>query len=115
MLRTARRPVLAATLVVIAMAGSVLSAGPSAGVSNTLELRARRIIERHRARAEFPGAVLTVHEPSRPAWTITGGVAKVGPGASPIDPATPWICLLYTSPSPRVSAVYLVFRLLVET
>jgi D-alanyl-D-alanine carboxypeptidase len=54
------------------------------------EFRVTRILERHRARHEFPGAVLTLRDPSGAAFTVTAGVADPAKG-TPIDTSTPWI------------------------
>ena len=53
------------------------------------ELRAKRILERHLARREFPGAALALRDPSGPSFTVTAGVADVAKG-SPIDASSPW-------------------------
>ena len=55
------------------------------------ELRAARILERHRARHEFPGAVLTLRDPSGELFTVTAGAAGPDANSPPIDVNTPWI------------------------
>jgi D-alanyl-D-alanine carboxypeptidase len=61
------------------------------GASSRSELRAKRILDRHRARHEFPGAMLALREPSGASVTVTSGTADPTPGGAPIDPSTPWI------------------------
>jgi D-alanyl-D-alanine carboxypeptidase len=81
------------TLVAAVTAGCATTAtaghpGPSA---RSLELRATRILDSHRARREFPGAVLALRGPSGAPVTVTAGTAGVTPASAPIDPSTPWI------------------------
>jgi D-alanyl-D-alanine carboxypeptidase len=59
--------------------------------SSRSELRATRILDRHRTRREFPGAVLALRDPSGVSVTVTAGSAGPTQGGAPIDPGTPWI------------------------
>lgn len=68
---------------------SSASAQDGAGASRS-ELRARRILERHLARREFPGAVLTLRDPAGASFTITAGVADIGRASAAVDVNTPW-------------------------
>lgn len=80
------------TLAGIVTAGCVtapMAAQP--GTPSASELRAKRILERHRARREFPGAVLALRDPSGASFTVTAGVADPTGGGAPVDPDTPWI------------------------
>jgi len=88
---TARR-LLPALLACAGAAGCATPAasGPPA-VSSPAELRAARILERHRARGEFPGAVLSVRGASGPPITVTAGTTGPAAGDAPVDPATPWV------------------------
>ncbi len=80
------------TLAATVTAGSVSPATVRDAVaSSRSELRARWIIKRHLARREFPGAVLTLREPSGLTFTVTAGVADPSQGSAPLDPNTPWI------------------------
>jgi D-alanyl-D-alanine carboxypeptidase len=80
-----------------ALAATVTAGGVSpatthnSGVLSHSELRASQILERHLARREFPGAVLTLREPSGLAFTITAGVAGPNQRGAPLDPNAPWI------------------------
>ena len=65
--------------------------GSHSGASGLSELRATRILDRHRARREFPGAVLALRDPSGASVTVTSGTADATGGGAPIDPSTPWI------------------------
>jgi D-alanyl-D-alanine carboxypeptidase len=81
-------PALLGATLTAACATSAPSAGP--GTSSRAELRAARILDRHRARREFPGAVVALRDPSGATFTVTGGVAETTRGGAP-DPGTPWI------------------------
>jgi len=58
--------------------------------SSRSEARATQVLDRHRARREFPGAVLALRDPSGASFTTTTGTANPTTGA-PIDANTPWI------------------------
>jgi D-alanyl-D-alanine carboxypeptidase len=92
MLRIASRLLLKVTLAATVAAGCATpaAAGRSAASSQN-ELRAMRILDRHRARREFPGAVLAMRDPSGATFTVAAGDADPTRGGAPIDPATPWI------------------------
>jgi D-alanyl-D-alanine carboxypeptidase len=81
----------------LAFAATVTAGGVSpatahnAGELSHSELRARQILKRHLARNEFPGALLTLREPSGSIFTITAGVADLNQPGVPPDPDTPWI------------------------
>lgn len=62
----------------------------NSGARSRSEVRAMRILERHRARHEFPGAVLALRDPAGDSFTITAGVADPNQPAAPIDVNTPW-------------------------
>jgi len=81
------------TLVAAVAAGCATSAtaghpGPSA---QSLELRAARILDGHRARREFPGAVLALRGSSGALVTVTSGTSGAAPTGAPIDPSKPWV------------------------
>ncbi len=82
-------------LPLILAAASVACAAPATsgrpGASSQLELRATRILDRHRARREFPGAVLALREPSGASFTVTAGAADPTRGGAPLAASTPWI------------------------
>jgi D-alanyl-D-alanine carboxypeptidase len=93
--RIASRLLLPLTLLAaVALVGCATPAtgGHSSASSRSLELRATRVLDRHRARREFPGAVLALRDPSAAPLTVTVGTADAtrGGGAR-IDPSTPWI------------------------
>ena len=67
------------------------TSGHSSASSRSLELRATRVLDRHRERREFPGAVLALRDPSGVPLTVTAGTADVHQGGARIDPSTPWI------------------------
>jgi len=87
-----RRSILAVILGAAVSAGGVApaAADPSDTPSRS-ELRAMRIVERHLARHEFPGAVLTTRDPSGTSFTVRAGVADPTKAGIPIDVHTPWI------------------------
>jgi D-alanyl-D-alanine carboxypeptidase len=90
MFHNVSRVLLPVILAAAAMAGSVSSATAGrSGVPSRSELRVTRILDRHRARHEFPGARLTLRDPSGESFTITAGVADPGKG-SPVEVDTPW-------------------------
>jgi D-alanyl-D-alanine carboxypeptidase len=79
-------------LTAVLTAGSAIPARTSPpGPPSRLELRAQRILERHRARHEFPGAVLTLHDPSGDWFNVTAGVADPSQSSAPLDLNAPWI------------------------
>lgn len=82
---------LPATLAAALAAGCATpgTAGHPEGSSRS-ELRAARVLERHRARREFPGAVLALRDPSGALVSVTAGSADPTRSA-PIDPSAPWI------------------------
>ena len=91
MFRRASRLLSRVTLAAIATASCVTaSMAGQADTPSRSELRATRILERHRARHEFPGAVLTLRDPSGASFTVTAGVADPT-NSAPIDVSTPWI------------------------
>lgn len=92
MFHTVSRVLLPLTLAATLTASLVIpaAAGDSGG-SSPSELRATRILDRHRARHEFPGAVMSLRGPSGASFTVTTGVADVTKGGVPIDASTPWI------------------------
>ncbi len=65
--------------------------GPSNASNSSSEPRATRVLDRHRAHREFPGAVMTLRDPSGAPLTVTAGTADATRGGAPIDPSTPWI------------------------
>jgi D-alanyl-D-alanine carboxypeptidase len=67
------------------------AASPSSASSRSFEDRAARVLDRHRAQGEFPGAVLALRDPSGRSVTVTAGTAAPSAGGAPIDPSTPWI------------------------
>ena len=81
--------------VILAAAFTAACATPGAGgrpgASSRSDLRATRILERHRARGEFPGAVLALRDPWGASFTVTAGSADPTPGGAPVDAGTPWI------------------------
>jgi len=92
MFRIASRLLLPVTLAAAVTAGCATSATAGhSDASSRSEFRATRILDRHRARREFPGAVLALREPSGPSVTVTAGTADPTQGGAPIDPSTPWI------------------------
>lgn len=58
--------------------------------SRRSEARAARVLERHRASREFPGAVLALRDPSGALVSVTAGSADPT-GRAPVDPGAPWI------------------------
>ncbi|HEY6099617.1 MAG TPA: DUF6268 family outer membrane beta-barrel protein [Anaeromyxobacter sp.] len=79
-----------ATIAAEVLAGVNASKAGQPATPSRSELRATRILERHRARHEFPGAVLTLRDPAGASFTVTAGVADAD-RSIPIDPGTPWI------------------------
>ncbi len=77
-------------LAVTAACVATASASPSGPVSRS-ELRAARILESHRARREFPGAVLALRDSSGASFTVTAGVGDPERPGATIDTGTPWI------------------------
>jgi D-alanyl-D-alanine carboxypeptidase len=90
MSRIAARLLLPVALAAAAGCATPATAGRSGGASRS-ELRAARILDRHRARREFPGAVLALRDPSGASFTVTSGVADATRSGAPIDASTPWI------------------------
>ena len=71
------------------------------GTSPRSEVQATRILDRHRARREFPGAVLALRDPSGATVTVTTGGAGPAPGAAPNSVTSPGpISILASSPEP---------------
>ena len=92
MFRIASRLLLHLTLVAAVTVGYATPARAGhSSESSRAELQATRILDRHRARREFPGAVLALHDPSGTSFTVTAGVADPAKGRAPIDASTPWI------------------------
>jgi D-alanyl-D-alanine carboxypeptidase len=77
-------------LAVTAGCATATTAGTSRAPSQA-ERRATRILDRHRARHEFPGAVLALRDRSGASFTVTAGAADPTRGSAAIDPSTPWI------------------------
>jgi D-alanyl-D-alanine carboxypeptidase len=91
MFRIASRLALPVSLAAALTAGCATSATAGrSDASSRSELRAARILDGHRARREFPGAVLAMRDPSGASFTVTSGAAEPTTGA-PIDASTPWI------------------------
>ena len=87
MLRTASLLFLPVALAAAVSAGCATPAAAGhTGSSSRPELRAARILDRHRARREFPGAVLALRDPSGPSFTVTAGTADPSPGGAQVDP-----------------------------
>lgn len=61
------------------------------GAPGRSELQAARILDRHRARREFPGAALALRDPGGAFVTVAAGTAGPTDGGAPVDPGTPWI------------------------
>ncbi len=88
----ASRLLLSVALAVAFSAGCATTAsGGHPGASSVSEVRARQILERHRSRREFPGAVVALRVPSGASVIVTAGTADQTQGGAPIDPSTPWI------------------------
>jgi D-alanyl-D-alanine carboxypeptidase len=88
----ASRLLLAVTLAAAVPTGCATpSTADRPGASRPSELRAARILDSHRARREFPGAVLALREPSGASVTVAAGTADASDGGAPVDPSTPWI------------------------
>jgi D-alanyl-D-alanine carboxypeptidase len=90
MFHNVSRVLLLLVLATAVTASSVLSA--TAGHSETRsrsELRVARILDRHLKRHEFPGARLTLRNPSGASFTATVGVADLSTGST-IDVDWPW-------------------------
>ena len=71
-------------------AGVSSAVAQDASGANHSMLRAKRILESHLARHEFPGVVLALHQPSGASTTITAGAAGLDRAGAPIDANTPW-------------------------
>ena len=92
MFRIASRLLLPVVFSAACAAGCATPAtGSHSGASSPSELLATRVLDRHRARREFPGAVLALRDPSGASVTVTSGTADATEGGAPIDPSTPWI------------------------
>ena len=90
--RIASRLLLPVTLVAAVAAGCATPAAAGlSSASSRFELRATQILDRHRARREFPGAVLALREPSGASVTVKTGTADPTGSGAPVDPRTPWI------------------------
>ncbi len=84
------RLLLPSTLAAILAAGAVSPATVrGAGASGRSQERATRILERHRARHEFPGARLALRDPAGTSFTVADGVADLTCGSA-VDTDTPW-------------------------
>lgn len=92
MFRLAPRLLVSTSLAAIVTSGCVTAslASPSNAPSQ-LELRASQILERHRARREFPGGVMALREASGASFTVTSGLADPDHGSAPVDASVPWI------------------------
>ena len=91
MSRIATRVVLTATLAATVASSCVPPVmARDSDARSRLEHRARRILERHHARREFPGAVLALREPSGATFTVTAGAPDPSQGGA-LHPNTPWI------------------------
>src|SRR5512135_1183487 len=88
MLRTAPRPLVSLVLAAAVAAGCATpaTAGHPGASTRSLEQRAARVLESHRARREFPGAVLALRDPSGAPVTVTAGSADAARGGVPVDP-----------------------------
>lgn len=82
---------LPATVAVAITAGCATTSAGGSGPPRGTELRAKAVLDRHRARNEFPGAVLAVRDPDGASFTVTTGVADPTRGGAPPDERTPWI------------------------
>lgn len=82
-------PAILAAAVTAGCANPTLAGHPRA--SSRSELRATRILDRHRARREFPGAVLALRDASGTSFTVTSGTADPRQGGAPLDASAPWI------------------------
>jgi D-alanyl-D-alanine carboxypeptidase len=90
--RIAYRLLLPLTLAAAVAAGcSTPATAGRAGSPSRSELRATRILDSHRARREFPGAVLALRDPSGASFTVTSGTADATERSAPVDASTPWI------------------------
>jgi D-alanyl-D-alanine carboxypeptidase len=83
-------PMILAATVAVGCAAPATVGHPGAS-SRSLELRATRVLDRHRAHREFPGAVLALRDPSGASVTVTAGTADASRGGAPVDARTPWI------------------------
>lgn len=68
-------------------AGVSSAVAQDASGANHSVVRAKRILESHLARHEFPGVVLALHQPSGASTTITAGAAGLDRAGAPIDSA----------------------------
>lgn len=85
------RQILPMSLAAIVTAGcATASVAGDSGAMTRSERQATRVLERHRARREFPGAVLALRDPSGAWCTVTSGVADVARASAPIDTSAPW-------------------------
>ena len=81
---------LSALIVGTAGVGSVAaSAGPTRDDQAALKSKMTDILEAHRAKQEFVGAVLALREADGTTITTTSGTKKLG-GGGPVDPHVPW-------------------------
>ena len=87
MFRIASRLLLPVTLASVVTA----CATTAPGHSSRSELRATRVLERHRARHEFPGAALALRDPSGASSIVMAGTADPTHSGAPVDGSTPWI------------------------
>ncbi len=91
MLQASRLLVPITLVVAVAARCATPSAAGHSGASSVSELRATEILETHRARREFPGAVLALRDAFGTSVTVTAGTADPTKPGVPIDPGTPWI------------------------
>lgn len=90
MFRCASRLLLAVIFAAAVTAGCATAATADNSDASNRSERAAQILDRHRARREFPGAVLALRDRSGASVTVTAGSADPT-SESPIDPSTPWI------------------------
>ncbi len=81
-----------ATLAAVVTAGCATTAAkPSSDAPSRSELQATRILHRHLARHEFPGAVLALRDPSGTSFTVAAGVVDPTKPSARVDASTPWL------------------------
>ncbi len=81
-----------ATLAAVVTAGCATTAAkPSSDAPSRSELQATRILHRHLARHEFPGAVLALRDPSGTSFTVAAGVVDPARPSARVDASTPWL------------------------
>jgi D-alanyl-D-alanine carboxypeptidase len=89
--RFASRLIMASIAIAVAAGCAPRSTTRPSSASDRSERRATRILDRHLARREFPGAVLAFRDTSGTTATVTAGTADATGARPPIDTATPWI------------------------